>query len=156
MARLSSGSWKKTMSSGRFAFLLCLFRPVTWIGLLTVVALGCAGRGDVSGKVTYQNKHLVFGTVLIQGSDGNVNQGNIEEDGSYYVSGVATGEARVAVNSPNPKSISLTYKNPKKKPEPYPDVKGWFAIPKQYEKPSTSALIYSIKRGENNIDIELK
>ena len=80
----------------------------------------------------------------------------IETDGSYSVSGVATGEARVAVNSPNPKSISLTYKNPNKKPEPYPDVKGWFLVPKQYEKPSTSGLIYAIKRGENTIDIELK
>jgi hypothetical protein len=156
MARLSSGSWKKTMRSDRFAMFPSLFGPVTRMGLLTLVALGCQGRGDVSGKVTYQNKHLVFGTVLIQGSDGNVGQGNLEADGSYYVSSVATGEARVAVNSPNPKSISLTYKNPKKKPEPYPDVKGWFSIPKQYEKPSTSGLVYSIQRGENTIDIELK
>jgi hypothetical protein len=124
--------------------------------LLAALILGCGGRGDVSGKVFYHSKPLVFGTVLIQGSDGIPRQGNIEQDGSYYVSAVATGEAGVAVNSPNPKSITLTYKNPNKKPEPYPDVKGWFSIPKQYEKPSTSGLIYTIKRGENNIDIELK
>jgi hypothetical protein len=132
-----------------------LFRPVAGISFLALVALGCQGRGDVSGKVTYQNKPVKFGTVLIEGSDGNAGQGNIEEDGSYFVPGIVTGQARVAVNSPNPKSITLVAKRDKK-PEPYPDVPGWFAIPKQYENPSTSGLTYTIKRGENKIDIELK
>jgi hypothetical protein len=131
------------------------FRPVAWISFLTLAVLGCQGRGDVSGRVTFQNKPLKFGTVLIEGSDGNAGQGNIEADGSYFVPGITTGQARVAVNSPDPKSITLVGKRDKK-PEPYPDVPGWFAIPKQYEKTATSGLTYTIKGGTNKIDIELK
>jgi hypothetical protein len=70
--------------------------------------------------------------------------------------GGATGAAWVAVNSPNPKGITLIYKDPSKKQPPFPDAPGWFAIPKQYESTATSELTYTIKRGENSIDIELK
>jgi hypothetical protein len=124
------------------------------LALLVLTVAGC--RGDVSGKVLYKNKPLVFGTVLIQGKDG-LRQGNIERDGSYTVRDLATGEVRVAVNSPNPKGIQLyPNKNPQYKQEPYPDVPGWFAIPKRYEAVDTSGLTYTIKRGSNTIDIELK
>ena len=125
-------------------------------GALLMLVVGCGGIGDVSGTVTYKGKPLPWGTVLFEGSDKAISQGNIEADGSYIVPGVAIGEAQVAVNSPNPKSIQLLTKNPNQKPEPYPDVPGWFAIPKQYEKPATSGLTYTIKGGENKIDIELK
>ncbi|HXG09397.1 MAG TPA: hypothetical protein VNK04_06375 [Gemmataceae bacterium] len=109
----------------------------------------------MSGKVTYQGKAVPFGTVLIQGRDGIARQGNIATDGSYTVRGVVVGEARVAVNSPNPRSIQLVSQGGEKQ-EPYPDVPGWFPIPKQYEKVETSGLTYTIKRGQNTIDIELK
>jgi hypothetical protein len=144
------------MSWGYGAATRYFFCPVSRIGVLLLVVLGCQGKGDVSGKVTYQDKAIVFGTVLFEGSDGNTRQGNIEKDGSYCVRGVATGEAHVAVNSPNPKAISLVSKNPDRKPEPYPDAPGWFQIPKQYEAPSTSGLTYKIKGGSNEINIELK
>jgi hypothetical protein len=127
------------------------------IALLALAAVGCQSRGDVSGKVTYQDRPVVFGTVLIQGSDGNARQGNIERDGSYTVRGLAIGEARVAVNSPNPKGIVLVpNKDPNKKQEPYPDAPGWFAIPARYENQDTSGLTITVKGGSNTIDLELK
>jgi hypothetical protein len=67
---------------------------------------------------------------------------------------VSTGEAHVAVNSPNPKGITLLSK--KKEPVSYPEVPGWFAIPAEYRTPAKSGLVYTIKGGENKIDIELK
>lgn len=124
-------------------------------GFVTLLVAGCAGQGNVSGKVTFQGKAVPFGTVLFVGSDGNARQGNLDRDGNYTVLGVTTGDAQVAVNSPNPKGITLVYKDPAKKPKPYPDVPGWFAIPGKYESPTTSGLVYTIQRGENKIDIEL-
>jgi hypothetical protein len=124
--------------------------------LPVLTAAGCQGRGNVHGKVTYNGKPVVFGTVLFHGKDG-LRQGNISPDGSYAVRDVAAGEARAAVNSPNPRGIELyPNKNPKYKQEPYPDVPGWFAIPNKYEDVSTSGLSYTIKGGSNQIDIELK
>jgi hypothetical protein len=123
---------------------------------LTLAALGC-GRGDVTGKVTLNDKPVPFGTVLFEGSDGNIHQGQIELDGSYSIPGVAVGEARAAVNSPNPRSSDLTpISKTGKKPILHPDVPGWFAIPDKYSSPDTSELKYTIKGGQNTINIELK
>ena len=125
--------------------------------LLALAVLGC-GRGDVTGKVTYDGKPLVFGTVQFEGSDGSLRQANIDKDGSYTVRDVALGEAKVAVSSRNPNSSDFTpiQKEGSPPPPPRTEVQGWFPIPPKYEATYTSGLTYTIKRGENKIDIELK
>ena len=128
------------------------------LALLPLAALGCAGKGDVSGKVTYKGKPLVWGTVQFEGSDRLVKQGNINSDGSYTLRGVATGEAKAAVSSINPKSSDFQVRQAEggPPPKPRPEVKGWFPIPEKYDTTFKSGLTYTIKRGENKIDIELK
>jgi hypothetical protein len=128
------------------------------LALLPLAALGCAGKGDVSGRVTYKGKPLVWGTVQFEGSDKLLKQGNINSDGTYTVQGVATGEAKVAVSSINPKSSDFVpmQREGAPPPKPRPEVKGWFPIPEKYDTPFKSGLTYTIKRGENKIDIELK
>jgi hypothetical protein len=128
------------------------------LALLPLAAFGCAGKGDVHGKVTYKDKPLVFGTVQFEGSDGMIRQGNIEKDGSYTVRGVATGEAKVAVSSLNPKSSDFVpmQREGAKPPPPRPEVQGWFPIPDKYDAPYKSGLTYPIQRGANEINIELK
>jgi hypothetical protein len=106
------------------------------------------------GTVTYNDKAVVLGTVLFEGSDGTIRQGNIKDDGSYHVSGLPIGNARVAINSADP---TKTRVNPKgKERASAPLVEGWFPIPKQYGTPSTSGLTYAIEGGQNKIDIVLK
>jgi hypothetical protein len=131
-------------------------RSVAAIALLSLAPLGC-GRGEVTGKVTCEGKTVVFGTVQFEGSDGMLRQGNIEPDGTYTVNDVATGEAKVAVSSLNPKSSDFVAieREGMPKPPPRPEVKGWFPIPKKYDAPHTSGLTYTIKRGKNEINIEL-
>jgi hypothetical protein len=135
-----------------------ILRPPVALALLALVALGCGGRGNVSGKVTYQGKFLVFGTVLFEGSDGSLRQGNIASDGSYTVRDVAPGEAKVAVSSLNPKSSDFIpmQREGGKPPPPRPEFPGWFPIPPKYDAPFTSGLTYPIKGGNNEINIELK
>jgi hypothetical protein len=125
--------------------------------LLALAAVGC-GRGEVSGKVTLEGKPLVFGTVQFEGSDGSLRQGEIGPDGRYTVHDVATGEAKVAVSSRNPKSSDFTpiEKEGGPKMPPPREVEGWFPIPPKYEATYTSELVYTIKSGKNDIDIELK
>jgi hypothetical protein len=131
-------------------------RPAVAAGLLAL-AVGCGGRGDVSGKVTYKDKPLVWGTVQFEGSDGILKQGNINSDGTYSVQGVATGEAKVAVSSINPNSTDFQPRLVEgQSPPPRPQVKGWFPIPQKYDTPYNSGLAYPIKSGANTIDIELK
>jgi hypothetical protein len=133
------------------------FRSTTALVLLPLAALGCAGKGDVSGRVTYNGKPLVWGTVQFEGSDKILKQGNINSDGTYTVQGVATGEAKVAVSSINPNSSDFQVRQAEggPAPKPRPQVKGWFPIPNKYDAPHTSGLTFPVKRGENKHDIEL-
>jgi hypothetical protein len=131
-------------------------RALVAAALLTLAA-GCGGRGDVSGKVTYQGKTLVWGTVQFEGSDGALVQGNIHPDGTYLVRGVATGQAKVAVSSINPSSSDFQPRvAPGQHAPPRPEVKGWFPIPGKYDTPYQSGLTYLIKSGSNTIDIQLE
>src|SRR6516162_7404846 len=107
------------------------FRTGVAIAFLTLAAVGCGGRGDVSGKVSHKGKTLVFGTVQFEASDGTIKQANIETDGSYSIPGVPVGEAKVAVSSENPKSSNFQplQREGQPPPKPLPEVKGWFPIP---------------------------
>jgi hypothetical protein len=120
--------------------------------------MGCAGRGDVSGKVTYKGKPLVFGTVQLEAADKTLKQGIIETDGSYSIEGVPTGEAKVAVNSPNPKSgdFQPLQREGQPPPPPRPDFPGWVPIPAAYQDISKPRLTFTVKSGQNTFDIELK
>jgi hypothetical protein len=134
-----------------------LGRPVTAATLLALAASGCARYGDVSGKVTYKGKALVWGTVQFEGSDHLVKQGNIDSEGTYFITGVATGQAKAAVSSINPKSSAFQLRRPERgQVNPRPEVKGWFPIPQKYDTPFNSGLTYTIQPGENQIDIELQ
>ncbi len=145
------------MSSTRSIPVRSIFRPVVGIAFLALIAVGCQSKGNVSGKVTYKDKPLVYGTVLFVGSDGASVQAKIENDGTYSARGLAVGKAQIAVNSPDPKSIGIytTWKDPSKKPPPL-EVPGWFGIPKQYESASTSGLSFPVEGGLNTNNIELK
>jgi hypothetical protein len=133
--------------------------PSGVIALLTLVVVGCAGRGDVSGKVSYKGKALVFGTVQYEASDKTIKQANIKEDGSYFIPGVPVGEAKVAVSSQNPQSSAFQPLHRGENlppPKPRPKLPGWFPIPEEYSDLSKPKLSYTVNRGQNTYDIDLK
>jgi hypothetical protein len=133
-------------------------RPGVALALLTLAAVGCGGRGDVSGKVTYNGKPLVFGTVQFEASDKTIKQANIATDGSYAIAGVPVGEAKVAVSSDNPRSSAFQplQREGMPPPKPLPEVKGWFPIPPKYRDLSNPKLTYTVTSGQNKYDIDLK
>jgi len=135
------------------------------MALLMLVAVGCAaGRGDVSGKVTYKGKALVSGTVQLEAADKTLMQANIGNDGSYSIPGVPLGEAHIAVSSTNPQgpdSQPLVRgergdRQPTTPPKAQPAVAGWFPIPSEYGDINKARLTYTVKKGPNTYDIELK
>jgi hypothetical protein len=132
------------------------------VGLVALAAAGCAGKGDVSGSVTYQGKPLVYGTVLLVDHEGNIHQPGIQEDGSYSVKGVSPGEALVAVNSPNPAAPVITLPGGEQPSDPEDERRRaalrqkWFPIPEHYGDPNRSELKLEVKPGPNLHDLKLE
>ncbi len=150
---------------------------VVLAGFVSLSLSGCgAGKGEVSGKVTFQGKtHLVSGTVVILASDQKPYHGLIGEDGSYKIEGVPPGECKVAVSSPNPKgeqnlrgSENLRGSGRSLGGDVKTEVKfeadnaaaaapkGWFPIDPKYEDFASSGISLTVTSGKNTLDIDLK
>ena len=140
--------------------------------LLTVLMLSsCASakRGDVHGKVSYGGRPIIYGSVVLIGSDDMPVTGRINSDGTYAAFGVPVGDVRLAVVSPNPARPRPPERkwdrtgDPKASPlpnmqpvAPEIDRSKWFPLPKQYELADTSGITTTIHTGDNTFDIELK
>jgi hypothetical protein len=153
-------------------------------GLFFILVFGgLAGCGassqpvDVSGKVTYQGKAVVCGTVTLVDPGGNAKSGNIGPDGTYTVKGVSPGTVKVAVMSLDParplnplgaagEGTDDTARAPAAAPavtdrsnwtEPNVDRSKWTPLPKKYEYAHTSGVTVDVKAGENTgVDIKLE
>jgi hypothetical protein len=140
--------------------------------LFLLLASGCGGgTTDVSGKVTFQGKPVVYGTVVMIGSDGIPKNGPIQPDGSYHISGVKTGPVKVAVSSPPPPGVTPPAAKGRDrqmdegKPEAPPAmaagpvnpdvVKHWFVLPEKFGDPAKSGVSVDVAAGQP-VTIELK
>jgi hypothetical protein len=140
---------------------VCRFALAFTLPALAILLSGCGGgKGDVSGKVTYKGKAVVYGQVGFVGPDGNPRAAKINPDGSYSVTDVAAGEAKITVSSvlAPPKSTSDRPPDPRyEAPESVdPDTaKKWFPIPLDYGDIGKTKLRFTVKRGSNSYDIQL-
>jgi hypothetical protein len=137
--------------------------------LLFVVPLGCGpGKGTVTGKVIFKGQPLKGGSVTFvpdkQGSQ-SVN-GQIAEDGTYTVTGVAAGPVKITVETqsakpggPPPRAFAGG-KSPYPENDPNAASRGskdrYVAIPDKYQNPDASGLTYTVKAGSQTYDIPLQ
>ena len=124
--------------------------------LLTLAASGCAKKiGSVSGKVTYQGKALPAGYVnFLSGEKGDVvKTSTIGADGTYSVSGVPVGSAKITVQGvlapvqpPNaPKGVEVLRSD-----------RQTVYVPPKYSTVEQSGLTYDVKPGSQEHPIDLK
>jgi hypothetical protein len=67
------------------------------VGLLLVSA-GCAGKGNVKGKLTYQNKPVKGGEIVFfNQEDGHAYSGAIDQDGNYTISKLPPGPVKITI-----------------------------------------------------------
>ena len=132
--------------------------PALWllIGACAALTSGCGAKtGELTGRVTFQDKHLQQGTVLVASSSGSVHSAVIQSDGTYTVPGIPVGPARIAVNCPDPREVKVI---PRKKEQRVPAAatSKWIASPEKYADPEMSGLSIDIKPGTNAFPIDLK
>lgn len=146
-------------------------RPTRAAALALLALAGCGGgTASVSGKVTFQGKPVVYGTVVLIGADGLPRSGQIQPDGTFTVPGVAVGTAKAAVSSPPPPGAEPAKKaarggrdaeDDERAPPPPPApvdpavVKGWFPLPEKYGDPDKSGLTVQVGSGQP-ADFDLK
>ena|SRR5437588_766530 len=126
------------------------------LGALVLTLIGCGpGRGDITGKVSYQGKPLRSGTVSVLGSDGVPKSGLINQDGTYTIHDAPAGSIKALVTSADPGESQPAVRI-QGTPQPKVDRSGWFAIPEKYGDFEKSGLTFELKSGPNTWDIDMK
>ncbi|MGL4550707.1 MAG: hypothetical protein ACRC33_05930 [Gemmataceae bacterium] len=130
-------------------------------GLVALLALasGCGpGTGTAAGKVTYQGKPVVYGSVTLHAADGSMHQIGLNTDGTYRLDRVPVGVAKVGVSSPNPAPSARSRggdgdsRVPAGPPPPPPGA--WFPLPAQYAEPAKSGVTLQVGSGTGDIDLK--
>ena len=126
---------------------------------LLLGATGCGGAGDVKGTITYKGKPVASGAVLILDRDGRAHYAPLQPDGSFAVPNVRRGEASLAVNSPDPRTILAAVGEKRvgqpQTSAPQPGADKWFPLPPKVGDPIQSGLKIAVRGGVNSIDIDL-
>jgi hypothetical protein len=127
--------------------------------LLALIALtpGCGPRAaPVTGKVSYQGKPVVWGSVTLKAADGSMHQIGINLDGTYRLDNVPIGPATVGVSSPDPapspraKALADSRSRPAAPPVP---PGAWFPLPDKFADPSTSGVTLQVGGGSGDIEL---
>jgi hypothetical protein len=156
-----------------------------WSAVAVVLALavdGCgSGTSKVHGKVTYQGKTVVWGSVTIVDKTGQFHVAEIDLNGNYSIEKIPTGSVKISVVSPNPEppkgrddpikrgpagGKGVTIDDPREKfmagkekqvePRPKPPAGAWFAIPDKFGDPEQSGLTGDVKPGTTELNIDIK
>jgi hypothetical protein len=132
------------------------------ISCLLGALCGCGpGRGTVSGRVTYRDKDVTWGTVSIFASDNMQYSGEIGDDATYAIANVPGGAVKICVSSPNPGRRVFPggeKANPNRRPDREPFRKPperWTPIPETYADLHTTPLTGVVNK-DTTLDLELK
>ena len=116
------------------------------------------GSATAAGKVTFQGKPVVWGSVTLVAADGSVHQAGIEPDGTYTVPNVPVGTAKVGVESSSPPVPGVRGRDGDARgsaPPPPPPPGAWFALPATLSDPAKSGVTVEVRR-DKPADLELK
>jgi hypothetical protein len=130
------------------------------LGLLLILLTLMTGCGPstttANGKVTYQGKLVVWGSITLVASDGSVFQAGIEPDGTFTIPKMLVGTAKVGVESSAPPAPGGRGGDARgSKPPPLPPAGAWFPIPDTLNNPAKSGVTVEVKSGQpTNIDLK--
>lgn len=155
--------------------------------LLAFGPIGCGGgNSKVRGKVTFNSKPVVWGTVVLVDSTGQYHQGDIDLNGHYEIDNVPAGIVKIGVVSIDPDSgghgrgdpvakagkvggpMKINSDDPREKvlgepggkkstpDRPRPPAGAWFPIPPKFRTPEDSGLSGEVKGKDAVLNIDLK
>lgn len=137
------------------------------VAAVLVAVAGCGGSSaDVTGKVSYRGRPVAYGTVSVIGRDQKTYYGVINPDGTFTVTGVPVGPAKLGVYSPDPYFDPPISAAEKAKAEearrasgvpiaPKPPKGTWFRLPGKYADPLSSGLTAEVTAAPAAVDLRL-
>jgi hypothetical protein len=146
--------------------------PAGLLAGLLALAAGCAGGtteekypASVKGTVTLDGERLEMGMVTFTSEDGNTSSmATILDDGTFEQGGVPAGKVKVGVKTSHLEAQAKALGRDKARARKG-EVKGgpglslppglFRAVPRKYEDPTTSNLVYDLKAGDNTLEIKL-
>ncbi len=143
---------------------------VPFLTLGAVLAAGCGpSTSTVKGTVKYNGNLVKGGRVSLYDSDNHGYNGDINEDGTYRITNVPSGEVKMTVDTssfkPPPNGPRGTASQPQGGPQPpgmaYKGAGGndparYVEIPPIYADPGKTPLKFTVKAGDNTYDPEIK
>lgn len=126
------------------------------------LATGCGGeaKGTVSGKVTYQGKPLPGGFVTFVPDNGAPVHSDIQSDGTYRIDKAPVGSVKISIQPKSEQDASQSSgmpRNPKDYGKLQPAMtEAKSSIPPKYGNPNQSGLTYTVVKGSQQHDIDLK
>jgi hypothetical protein len=129
------------------------------VAAVLVLAAGGCGKpaGNISGKVTYQGNALPAGYVNFscEGDSPTVKTSTIQSDGSYSISAMPVGPAKITVQGITGPQGPGTQTAPGGTQPPTGSRKTVY-VPPQYANTDTSQLTWTVVNGSQTYNIELK
>jgi hypothetical protein len=140
------------------------------VGFSSIIAvfigIGCGPKkSDVKGTITYKGEKVGGGSIQIQSASGIVVGGAVQSDGSYVVSGVPNGPAKVTVSWQSDAQTEWNVEQAKRMRESKdgkipkipdrPPAGMQDKLPKKYKDFSTSGLSVDVN-GPTTYDIQLQ
>ncbi|MBA4187787.1 MAG: hypothetical protein C0467_07185 [Planctomycetaceae bacterium] len=144
-------------------------RTISRLFVVAVVLMmtGCGQQStDVTGMVTSRGRPVVWGTVSIIGSDQMTYYAPIQLDGTFTVTGVPVGQAKVGVYSPDPyfelpvsRAVKLRIEEARRASgvvtPPKPPKGQWIKLPTKYSDPLSSGIVAELTAPTMPLDIRL-
>jgi hypothetical protein len=137
------------------------------VAAVVVAASGCGqSYTDVTGKVSYRDRPVVYGTVSIIGPDQMTYYGTIQLDGTFTVPKVPVGPVKLGVYSPDPyfeppvppavkARIEEARRASGEKERPKPPKGQWVRLPPKYADPLSSGLVADVGSQPEPIHLRL-
>jgi hypothetical protein len=126
-----------------------ILRPGLFVVLL-LSAIGCSGKGSISGTVTYKGEKLPNGAICFHQQDGNRDVFNAAvRNGEYSIDGVPTGPTKVTVVSAESSGAKGDF-GAKTGPNA-----AKFELPRRYADPNESGLTLTVQGGRQPYNVDL-
>jgi hypothetical protein len=132
------------------------------IGLLIAGTVSCQKQqttdqvtATVTGRVTYQDRVVTSGRVMVLAAEGSYHHTLLNADGTYRLENVPIGPARFGLDCPPPEKLAKLQGETRRRFKKLPGGDGWL-VPPRYLDLENSQLLRDVNAPATVYDIDIR